>query len=391
VRVEPFEIALPDEVLADLRERIARTRWPDEIEGMGWEQGTPLEYLRSLLGEWADGFDWRAREAELNRLPHFRAELGGLPIHFVHARAAAPPAVPIVLTHGWPSTFLEMLPLVPLLTDPAAHGIDGPAFDVVIPSLPGYGFSGRPRRPGMTTRSMASLWDELMQGLGYPRYAAGGTDFGAGVTTFMGLDRPEPLIGLHLTFLEEDPYTGPGSAPLTAAERAYTEVSDGWMRNEYAYADIQATKPQTAGYGLNDSPAGLAAWIVEKWRSWGDTAGDVDARFGRDVLLSTLTVFWATETIGSSMRLYWEKRRAGPAFGPGDAVTVPTGFAVFANEFVPEGTPPREWAERMYAVRRWTPMPRGGHFPALEEPELLAGDIAAFFGSLDIVGRPCHR
>jgi pimeloyl-ACP methyl ester carboxylesterase len=382
VKVEPFEIAIPDDVFADLRERIARTRWPDEVDGIGWDQGTPVGYLRSLLDEWANAFDWRTREAELNRFPHFQAELGGLRVHFVHACATAETAIPIVLTHGWPSTFLELLPLVPLLTQPAAHGIDGPPFDVVIPSLPGYGFSERPRRPGMTTRAMAPHWDELMQGLGYPRYAAGGTDFGAGVSTFMALDRPEPLLGLHLTFLEESPLTGAGSAPFTPAERAYAAVADEWMRTEHAYADIQATKPQTAGYGLNDSPAGLAAWVVEKFRSWGDTGGDVDARFGRDVLLSTLTVIWATQTITSSMRLYWERRRAGPAFGPEDFVSVPTGFAVFANEFLPEGTPPREWAERMYAIQRWTEMPRGGHFPALEEPELLARDIAAFFGAL---------
>ena len=382
MRVEPFEIAIPPGVVADLRERIGRTRWPDEIEGVGWEQGTRLDYLRSLLAEWADGFDWRAREAELNRLPQFRAELGGLRIHFVHVRAASRPAIPLVLTHGWPSTFLEMLPLVPLLTDPTAHGIAAPAFDLVIPSLPGYGFSERPRRSGMTTRALAPLWDELMQGLGYARYGAGGTDFGAGVTTFMALDRPKPLSGIHLTFLEEPPFTGPGSRPLSDAERAYLEDNERWLQSEYAYADLQATKPQTAGYGLNDSPAGLAAWIVEKWRSWGDTGGDADARFGRELLLSTLTVFWATETITSSMRLYWEKRRAGPAFGPGETVTVPTGFAVFANEFVPEGRPPREWAERMYAVRRWTEMPRGGHFSAVEEPELLARDIGGFFGAL---------
>ena len=269
---------------------------------------------------------------------------------------------------------------MPLLTDPAGHDIDGPAFDVVIPSLPGYGFSERPSRAGMTTRAIAPLWDELMRSLGYSRYAAGGTDFGAGVATFMALDRPEPLVGLHLTFLEESPYLGPGSTPLTGAERAYSEAAEAWMDTEYAYAELQGTKPQTAGYGLNDSPAGLAAWVVEKWRSWGDTGGDPDARFGRDILLSTLTIFWATQTIASSMRLYWEKRRAGPAFGPRDYVTVPTGFAVFANEFVSEGRPVRDWAERMYAIRRWTEMPRGGHFPALEEPELLARDIAAFFG-----------
>ena len=383
MRVEPFEIAVPDAVLEDLQRRIEHTRWPDEVDDVGWEQGTQLAYLRSLLEHWASGYDWRAAEAELNCLPHFRAELAGLWIHFVHARAASEPAIPLVLTHGWPSTFLEMLPLVPLLTDPSAHGIDGPAFDLVIPSLPGYGFSDRPGSTGMSTRAIGALWHELMQGLGYRRYGAGGTDFGAGVATFMGLEVPDPLIGLHLTFLEERPYDGAGARPLSEAERAYLDDSEAWERDEYAYAAIQATKPQTAGYGLNDSPAGLAAWVVEKWRSWGDTAGELDERFGRDSLLSTLTVYWVTQTITSSMRLYWEQRHdAAPTFGRDEFVTVPTAFARFAHEFISEGAPPREYVKRMYALERWTDMPRGGHFAALEEPRLLAEDIAAFFGSL---------
>ena len=360
-----------------------RTRWPDAIDGLGWEQGAEPGYLRSLLGDWAD-FDWRAREAELNRLAHYRARVGDLGVHFVHERAAGrSDAIPIVLTHGWPSTFLEMLPLVPLLTDPAAHAIDGPAFDVVIPSLPGYGFSDRPRRPGMTTQTIAGLWHQLMRGLGYSRYAAGGADFGAGVATFMALDDPRPIVGLHLTFLEEEPVTGPEARPLSPAERAYLDHFAAWADGEAGYRELQGTKPQTAGYGLNDSPAGLAAWIVEKWRSWGDTGGDVNGRFGRELLLSTLTLYWATETIASSMRLYWEQRRHAPRRTVDDRVHVPTAFARFANEFVPEGAPPREYVERLYDVRRFTAMPRGGHFAALEEPELLARDIAAFFGSLD--------
>ena len=377
---EPFRIEVADEVLDDLRDRLRRTRWPDAIPGMGWEQGTDLDELRELVEHWAGAFDWRARERELNGFAHFRASVGGLGIHFVHERARDAGAVPLVLTHGWPSTFLELLPLVPLLTDPGAHGLPGPSFDVVIPSLPGYGFSDRPRRAGLGTRAIAPLWHELMRGLGYERYGAHGTDFGAGVSTFMALDDPDPLVGLHLSFLEVPPYLGPGSRPLSAAERAYAADYDAWAAREHAYADLQATKPQTLGYGLNDSPAGLAAWLVEKWRSWSDSGGDVEARFGRDLLLATLTVYWATETITSSMRMYFDDRRYLVPLGPDDRVAVPTAMAVFANEHVPEGRPPREWAERIYDVRRWTEMPRGGHFPALEEPELLARDIAAFFG-----------
>ncbi len=370
---------MDQEVLSDLRARILNTRWPDPAPGAPWGQGTDLGYLRGMLAYWADGFDWRARERELNGFAHFRVELDGVRIHFVHERAAHGRGIPLILTHGWPSTFVEMLPLVPLLTDPGAHGIDGPAFDVVIPSLPGYGFSGRPARTGVTTRYTADLWHRLMRGLGYGRYGAHGGDFGAGVATFMALDDPEPMLGLHLSNLENGPYTGPGTRPFSDAERAYLEQARRWDAAEGGYKAIQSTKPQTVGYGLNDSPAGLAAWVLEKWRSWSDSNGDLEGRFSRDFLLTTLTIFWATQTIAPSMRDYFDNRATGYTLGRGDFVGVPTAVAVFAEQFVPEGSPPREWAERLYNVRRWTPMPGGGHFAASEEPEPLARDIAAFF------------
>lgn len=382
VRAEPFSIRIEDDVLADLRGRIGRTRWPDAIPGTGWELGVDVDYLRELLGYWADGFDWRARERELNELDHFRAELDGVWVHFVHARAREGEGVPLVLTHGWPSAFVEMLPLVPFLTDPGAHGIAGPAFDLVIPSLPGYGFSERPARTGVTMRDTARLWHRLMRGLGYERYGAYGTDFGAGVSTWMALDDPDPMVGLHLSNLELAPYTGPGARPLSDAERAYLERYESWLEAHHAYADIQATRPQTLAYALGDSPAGLAAWIVEKWREWADTGGDVDGRFSRDFLLTLVTLYWAPGSIATSIRDYFDNRRFGHAPGPDDLVRVPTAIAVFADQFLDEGEPPREWAERLYDVRRWTRMPRGGHFAAAEEPELVARDIAAFFGSL---------
>jgi pimeloyl-ACP methyl ester carboxylesterase len=382
VHVEPFSIRVDEAVLTDLRARIGATRWPDQVDGIGWDQGTELGYLRNLLAYWAGDFDWHAQERRLNRFHHFRAELDGTRIHFVHERAASGSGVPLVLTHGWPSAFAELLPLVPLLTDPAAHGIDGPAFDVVIPSLPGYGFSERPARTGVTTRSTARLWHRLMRGLGYERYGAQGGDFGAGVTTFMALDDPEPMLGIHLSNFEVPPYTGEGSRPLSDAERAYLAENESWAAGERGYSAIQSTKPQTLGYGLNDSPAGLAAWIVEKWRSWTDSRGDPGARLGRDFLLTIVTLYWATQTITTSLRDYYDNRWFAPALGPDDRVGVPTAFAVFPNQFVPEGEPPREWAERLYDVRRWTPMPTGGHFAPAEEPELLARDIAAFFGAL---------
>jgi pimeloyl-ACP methyl ester carboxylesterase len=382
LRLESFSVRIDEEVLADLRRRIRSTRWPDPAPGAPWGQGVDLEYVRRLLAHWAETFDWRARERELNAFHQFRAELDGVRIHFVHERAARGRAIPLILTHGWPSAFVELLPLVPLLTDPDAHGIDGPAFDVVIPSLPGYGFSERPARTGVDYRYTAGLWHALMRGLGYERYAAQGGDFGAGVATFMALDDPGPVIGIHLSNLELAPYTGPGSRPLSLAETAYLQRNESWWRKEGGYKAIQATKPQTLGYGLTDSPAGLAAWILEKWRSWADSGGDLEARFSRDFLLTLLTIYWATRTITPSMRDYFDNRWFGVTLGADDFVHVPTGVAVFANQYVDDGEPPREWAERLYDVRRWTSMARGGHFAPVEEPVLLAKDIAAFFAGL---------
>jgi pimeloyl-ACP methyl ester carboxylesterase len=241
----------------------------------------------------------------------------------------------------------------------------------VIPSLPGYGFSERP--PRTTMRDTARLWHRLMQGLGYKRYGAQGGDFGASVTTYMALDEPAPLLGIHLHMIDDTPYAG--RRPLSATERDYREAVAAWDAVERGYSSIQSTKPQTVAYGLNDSPAGLAAWLVEKWRSWSHSLDAID----RDLLLTNMTIFWVTETIGTSMRDYYDKRRYGPTIGPEDFVTVPTAVAVFANELVSEGTPPREWAERLYDVRRWTPMPRSGHFAPAEAPDLLARDISEFF------------
>jgi pimeloyl-ACP methyl ester carboxylesterase len=377
--IEPFSVRVQETVLSDLKARIRSTRWPEPAPGADWQQGTDITYLRRLLAHWADAFDWRARERELNEFAHFRAEINGARIHFVHERAPHGEGIPLILSHGWPSTFIEYLPLVPLLTDPAAHGIDGPAFDLIIPSLPGYGFSERAARTGVNYRFVADLWHGLMAGLGYERYGAGGGDFGAGVATFMALDRPDKIIGLHLTNLELSPYTGSGSRPPSTAERAYLETSDAWWQAEGGYKAIQSTRPQTLGYALNDSPAGLAAWICEKWRSWSDSGGDLDAHISRDLLLTMLTIFWATQTITSSMRDYFDNRWHGVTLGPHDIVSVPTAIANFTRQFAFEGDPPRQWAERLYNVQQWTPMARGGHFAPAEEPDRLARDITAFF------------
>lgn len=378
--VEPFLIDVDDAVLNDLRRRILATRWPAPAPGPPWSQGVDLAYLKSLLAGWSDGFDWRAEERELNRLHQFRTSIDGIAIHFIHERAIEGPGIPLILLHGWPSTFIELLPLVPLLTDPGRHGMDGPAFDVVIPSMPGYGFSERPRRGNY--RDIAGLMHSLMHRLGYTRYGAGGGDFGAGVATIMALDHPDTTIGIHLSNLELAPHLEDGSRPLTDAERGYVAHQDAWDQVERGYSAIQSTKPQTLAYSLNDSPAGLAAWIVEKWRSWTDSDGDLDQRFSREFLLTMLTIFWATGSITTSMRDYYDNRWDGVTIGPQTFVTVPTGIANFARQFVFEGQPPREWAARLYNVRRWTEMPRGGHFAAAEEPALLATDIADFFAEL---------
>jgi pimeloyl-ACP methyl ester carboxylesterase len=380
-QADPFTINVSDEVIADLRARISNTRWPEKSPATPWEQGTDLLYLQDLLAYWADGFDWRTQEDWLNSFHHFRADIDGIGIHFVHERAVSGEGIPLVLTHGWPSCFAEYLPLVPLLTNPAAHGIAGPGCDVVIPSLPGYGFTERPDRTGVTSRYTADLWHRLMHGLGYRQYGAQGGDFGAAVTTFMALDNPDPMLGIHLSNLDVAPYLGRESRPLSQSEQAYLAQFERWREDDRGYGAIQSTRPQTVGYGLNDSPAGLAAWLIEKWRAWSDSGGNLDATFSRDFLLTVVTLYWVSQTITSSMRDYADNRGLA-ALGPGDRITVPTAIAVFANQLVTDGCPPREWAERLYNVRRWSPMREGGHFAPAEQPELLARDIAAFFGDL---------
>jgi pimeloyl-ACP methyl ester carboxylesterase len=369
---EPYDVAVPDAVLDDLRERIRHTRWPDAAPGEPWSQGVDLNYLQDLFAYWVDGFDWRQQERQLNRYEHRVAVVDDVRLHFVHRRAAGG-GLPLVLTHGWPSTFVELLSLVDRLGD---------RFDLVVPSLPGYAFSQRPPRTGIDRAYVARLWHGLMQGLGYERYGAHGGDFGAGVATHMALSQPDRMIGIHLSTAEMWPYTGPGASPLTPEEQAYVDHVAHWDETERGYSAVQSTRPQTLGYALNDSPAGLAAWVLDKWRSWSDSGGDLDARFGRDAMLTMLTIWWASGSITSSMRDYYDNRWHGTQIGTDDVVRVPTAMAVFANEFVPEGQPPRSWYERLYRIERWTVMPRGGHFAAAEEPDLLAGDIADFFTDL---------
>ena len=345
-----------------------------------WDYGTSLPFLKELLAHWRDGFDWRAREAELNRLPHFRATIDGLGIHFVHARSKEARALPIILTHGWPSTFYEMSRLIPLLTDPAAHGgRPEDAFHVVVPSLPGCGFSDIPRRRGMTKTRIASLWASLITNvLGYERFAARGGDIGSGVTAWLAIDFPSRVVGIHVSDVLR-PQIAPGSANLSEAERRFLAEEDAWVRDEGAYDHIQATKPQTLAYGLTDSPAGMAAWIVEKLRAWSDCGGDVRRRFTMDELCTLLTIYWATGTINAANRLYFDRDREPRRLAPGQRVEVPCAVTMFPADI---DHPPREWGERAYRVVRWTEMPRGGHFAAWEEPQLLASDLREFFRPL---------
>ena len=382
-RPEPFVAQTAPAVIEDLRARLRATRWPDAPQDAGWSLGTDVGYLRELVGYWAEEFDWPAQEAALARLPQFRVRLGGLGIHFVHARAAAPtgragsagPVLPLVLSHGWPDSFWRYAKVIPLLTDPGAHGADpADAFDVVVPDMPGYGYSDRPAGPVLNSIDVAGLWAELMRVLGYERFGAAGGDIGSHVSRYLGLDYPDRVVAVHRTDAGPPVFTG-DPADLTPEERAWMETMAAWGAAEGAYSAMHRTKPQTAAVGLTDSPAGLAAWIVEKLRAWSDCDGDVERSFTKDEILTNVTIYWLTGTIGSSMRMY----RANSAIPPAQharRVEVPSGFSLFPGDI---GRPPRAWLERTSNLVRMTELPRGGHFAPFEEPELYAEELRAFF------------
>jgi pimeloyl-ACP methyl ester carboxylesterase len=373
----PFRLTTPPGTLDALRDRLRGTRWPGPLlDGAGWDLGTEPEYLRELVGYWADGFDWPAQEAALNELPHHRTAVEGLGIHHIHVPAATGSGFPLVLSHGWPDSFWRYLKVLPLLTDPAAHGGDpADAFDVVIPSLPGFGYSDKPRTPGMHVQRIAGLWNELMTGvLGYDRFGAAGGDLGGQVTRFLGLDHTERVVAVHRTDVGL-PQPGVDPAELGEVERAYLADVGRWRAAEGAYALLQRTKPQTPAYALNDSPVGLAAWIVEKLRAWSDCDGDVERRFTKDEMLTNITIYWVTETIGSSFRLYHDAAEIAPD-QHARRIEIPCGVAFFPRDIA---IPPRSWADRTSNIVHWTDMPRGGHFGPFEEPELYAEDLRAFF------------
>lgn len=379
-RVTPFRIDIPETELRDLRERLHRTRWAEPETVTDWSQGVPQAYLRELCRYWADDYDWRATEARLNALPQFRTEIDGLGIHFIHARSVHPDALPLILTHGWPGSVIEFGKVIGPLSDPTAYGGDpADAFHVVCPSLPGYGFSDKPTAPGWNVQRIAVAWNELMGRLGYERYGAQGSDWGTSITTSMAQQAPESLAGIHLV----PPIAAPDPATLddlTEAERATLAELAHRQEWEDGYTVQQATRPQTLGYALVDSPAGLCAWIVEKFWSWTDREGHLDEILTRDELLDNVMLYWLPGTGASAARLYWESIRQVKKWftepNP-DTVTVPTGCSIFPKE-VPR--PSRRWAAKRFTnIRHWNELDKGGHFAAYEQPEPFVNETRAFF------------
>ncbi len=369
VRIAEDRGELAADALAGLKRRLTSYRRLADPE-TSWDRGVPRAWLEDLLAEWA-AFDADAFQARLDALPQQRAEVSGQTIHLVHVEGHGPRPLPLVLTHGWPGSFLEYLPVLPLLTDPGAHGADpADAFTVVIPSLPGYGFSGPPPTSGMTGREVAGLWYELVsEGLGYGRFVAHGSDLGAGVTGWLARDRPDAVAAVHLA----TPSLAVVPESLTEREEEFARLVGQWTAEEGGYMHEHATKPSTLGVGLSDSPAGLGAWIGEKVVAWSSTRPDGSTAFDRELLLGTLTLYWATGTIVTSLLPYWAHRHLpGAALPAGDPSPVPTAISIFGGERVPFPKPPRELAERYYNVTSWAEHPVGGHFPAVAEPELLA-------------------
>lgn len=377
-----FKIDVPDGDIEDLMRRLRATRLPAALDAGQWDDGASLAFIQRMRDHWLNRFDWRVRQARLNRLPQYLATVDGADIHFVHQPGSGPAPIPLVLTHGWPGSFAEMERVIPLLADPAAHGGDpGDAFHVIVPSLPGFGFSAPPRAPGVGARHVAELWLKLMKGLGYERFAAQGGDIGASVSMWLARRFPASIIGVHLNYIPGSyrPPLGPGLPPVTAQEQAYLDAAAAWTSVEGAYAAEQSTKPQTLAYAMTDSPMGLAAWIVEKFRTWSDCGGDVERVFPMDELLTDISLYWFSRSLDASFRIYKENRWQPLTFEACERVAPMLGVAAFPHELP---TPPRSWVERVFNVQRWTSMPSGGHFAAMEQPELLVEDIRAFFRPL---------
>ena len=376
--IRPFTIRVPDPVLADLKERLKHPRYPDALQGDGWTYGTDIAYLKQLVAYWRDRFDWRAQERALNRFEQFTTTIDGLTIHFIHRRSKQPGALPLLITHGWPGSFVEFTKIIGPLTDPAAHGGRAEdAFDVVIPSIPGFAFSDKPREPGYDPARIAGIEAKLMARLGYQRYGVQGGDWGSIIGTQVALNDAPHVAGLHLNMCTAAAPAGADpNAGLTDGELQRLKVRQAFQAEETGYQQIQGTKPQTIGIALNDSPVGLAAWIVEKFRTWCDCDGNPEKIFTKDELLTNITLYWATQTAASSARIYYESRHAAPAAAASRRIETATACADFPKEII---WSPRRWLEARYNITRWTVMPRGGHFAAFEQPDLLVDDVRAFF------------
>ena len=403
MKAQPFQIDVPQTVLDDLGKRLARIRWPNEVDGAGWDYGTNLAYIKELADYWQNEYDWRKQEAKLNTFKHFKVDIEGVKIHFIHEQGKGPNPTPLLLTHGWPDSFYRFHKVIPMLTDPERFGGSAEdSFDVVVPSLPGYGFSDWPVQGSFGAEQIADLLAELMRELGYERFAVQGGDWGGAIAEQLALRHADALIGVHLTDVPFAHLFSLSRDNVSEAERTFLEAADAWSMTEGSYATLQATKPQTLAYGLNDSPVGLAAWLVEKFYTWSDHGGDLEASFSKDELLTNIMLYWVTQTIRSSFALYsagagnwledaaadWDADEStdapadtanGRAWGESARVQVPTGFAVFPKDLT---HPPRDYAERFFNVQHFTQMPRGGHFAALEEPKLFVQDLREFFGGL---------
>ncbi|MFL6710267.1 MAG: epoxide hydrolase family protein [Massilia sp.] len=377
-----FHVDIPDAVLNDLRSRLQTTRWVEDFANDQWQYGSNTAYLKELVAYWIDGYDWRIHEAAMNRYPQFETEIDGMPIHFMHVRGKGPNPKPLILTHGWPWTFWEYHKVIDALADPVAYGGDAAdSFDVVVPSLPGYGFSTPLSKTGINFWRTSGLWVQLMERLGYSRFAAHGADWGALVTADLGHRYPERMLGVHLAMtLPLDLFSGALPAPedYDPDEALLAERLAGFFASEAAYSALQSTKPQTIAMALNDSPVGLAAWIVEKQRSWSDCGGNVETRFSKDDLLTTIMIYWVTQSFGTSARYYYEAAHHPwtPAHSRSPVVEAPVAVSVFPEEIC---NGPRRWAQRYYNLRQWRYHPSGGHFAAWEEPQAIIGDLRDFF------------
>lgn len=376
---DKFEISVDPIVIDDLKKRLAATRWTDEIDNKDWKYGTNEEYLKTLCSYWQNEFDWTKQEAFLNSFQHYRSEIDGVKLHFVHQKGEGPHTVPLLLTHGWPDSFVRFLKIIPLLTKINGKGF---SFDVIVPSIPGFGFSDRPVTPGMNPERIAQLFARLMtEELGYEKFVAHGGDWGSSITEQISVQYPDKLLGIHLTDIPFIHLFAVPPGDLSEPEKEYLERGKKWQEREGGYAMIQSTRPQSLAYGLNDSPAGLAGWIIDKFYYWSDCNGSLENCFTKDELLTNITVYWITQTINSACRIYFEAMQAmqKAASMKFKKVEVLTGVAIFPKDLV---TAPKEYADRLYNVAQWTEMRKGGHFAALEQPQLLADDITSFAASL---------